>query len=152
MFPFLLLAFVLVPIVEIAILIRVSGAIGGVTTIMIVIFTAIIGAYLVRQQGFATLQSVQNQMNAGRVPAMEMAEGLALLFAGALLLTPGFFTDAIGFTLLAPPCRRAIIRWLITHGNFSIHTAQSGYVRPSTSDPAAKRSSSVIEGEFKEDE
>lgn len=150
MFPFLLLAFVLVPIIEIALLIRVSSAIGGGTTIMIVIFTAILGAYLVRQQGFATLQSVQNQMNAGKVPAMEMAEGLALLFAGALLLTPGFFTDAIGFTLLTPTLRRAIIRWLMTHGNFTVHTQHSSTIRTPTPEQHKGKPSSVIEGEFSE--
>jgi UPF0716 protein FxsA len=81
-----------------------------------------------------------------------MAEGLALLFAGALLLTPGFFTDAIGFTLLAPTLRRAIIRWLITHGNFTVHTQHSSTIRTPTPGQRRDEQSSVIEGEFSERE
>lgn len=152
MFPFLLLAFIIVPVVEIALLIRVGSAIGGFTTILIVIFTAILGAYLVRQQGFATLRSVQTQMNAGRVPAMEMAEGIALLFAGAVLLTPGFVTDALGFALLAPPIRRALIRWGMTQGKFSVHSSHPSDPQQPAQGATKPGPASVIEGEYSERE
>ncbi len=150
-FPYLLAAFIAVPIVEIWLLLRVGSAIGGGTTILIVIFTAVLGAYLVRQQGFATLTAVQNQMNAGKVPAMEMAEGLALLFAGAVLLTPGFVTDAIGFALLTPPIRRALIHWFVNQRSFSVHT-ESARMRTPTPEPRRGKAESVIEGEFSERE
>lgn len=158
MFPILLAAFIAVPILEIWLLLRVGTAIGGGTTILVVIFTAVLGAYLVRQQGFATLSSVQNQVNAGRVPAMEMAEGLALLVAGALLMTPGFFTDAIGFTLLTPPLRRAIIRWFTGRVNFSVHGANSvhtpspNWAADARDKTRETRSETVIEGEYSERE
>ena len=148
-FPSLLAAFIAVPIIEIWLLLRIGSAIGGGVTIMIVIFTAILGAYLVRQQGFATLMAVQNQMNAGKVPAMEMAEGLALLVAGAVLLTPGFVTDAFGFALLTPPLRRALIHWFINRQNFTVHTA-THQMRTPTPEPRSGPAETVIEGEFKE--
>ena len=114
--PFLILVilFVVVPIAEISLLFKVGGAIGGLNTILFVIFTAILGAHLVRQQGFATLAKLQEETNAGRLPAVQIAEGVALLVAGAVLLTPGFITDAIGFTLLIPFCRKAIIMALVS--------------------------------------
>ena len=151
-FPILLLAFIFVPVIEIALLIRIGGAIGAGTTILIVIFTAILGAYLVRQQGFATLNAVQSELNAGRVPAMQMAEGLALLIAGAVLLTPGFVTDAFGFALLTPPLRQAFIKWIISKGvvtSGTTHTYQPPRdVSPHDANPARPGPATIIEGEY----
>lgn len=149
-FPILLLAFIFVPVIEIALLIKIGTAIGVGTTILVVIFTAILGAYLVRQQGFATLTAVQQEMNAGRVPAMQMAEGIALLFAGAVLLTPGFVTDAIGFALLTPPLRRAAIAWFAQQGMFRVHTAHTESRPQDINNPPDRDQSSVIEGEYSE--
>jgi len=151
-FPLLLFAFIFVPVIEIAVLIRVGSAIGAGTTILVVIFTAILGAYLVRQQGFATLHAVQKEMNEGRVPAMQMAEGIALLFAGAVLLTPGFVTDAIGFALLTPPIRRGIISWFANQGMIRSQTMGSGFNAAQDVSPRTKTSSTVIEGEYSERE
>ena len=151
-FPILLLAFIFVPVIEIALLIKVGSAIGLGTTILVVIFTAILGAYLVRQQGFATLTAVQQEMNAGRVPAMQMAEGIALLFAGAVLLTPGFVTDAIGFSLLTPPIRRAVIAWFAKKGMFKMQAAQSGSYSQNENTPRKTSGPTVIEGEYTERE
>ncbi|MFT6409060.1 MAG: UPF0716 protein FxsA, partial [Arenicella sp.] len=111
--PFLLLVFlfIAIPVAEISLLIRVGSSIGLLNTIVFVIFTAVLGAYLVRQQGFATIAKLQEETNAGRVPALQIAEGVALLFAGAVLMTPGFITDALGFALLIPPVRQALIAW-----------------------------------------
>lgn len=143
-FYILLVLFVVVPVAEISLLIDIGSDIGLANTLLIVIFTAILGAYLVRQQGFATLANVQSEMNAGRVPAMQMAEGVALLFAGAVLLTPGFITDAVGFALLTPPIRRALISWV----------ASKGFVQTvsTTAEPGKKPPPSVIEGEYSERE
>ncbi|MCL4160614.1 UNVERIFIED_CONTAM: hypothetical protein GTU68_010683, partial [Idotea baltica] len=105
-FYILIFLFIFVPVAEISLLINVGKAIGGLNTIVFVIFTAILGAYLVKAQGIATIQNLQHEMNAGRLPAMQIAEGVTLLFAGAVLLTPGFITDAIGFALLVPVIRR----------------------------------------------
>lgn len=104
--------FVGVPVAEIALFILVGGQIGVLATVAIVILTAIAGAALVRQQGLETAQRARLDMEANRMPTGPMAEGLAILVAGALLLTPGFLTDAIGFTLLIPPARRSIIKWV----------------------------------------
>jgi UPF0716 protein FxsA len=153
--PFLILLglFVLVPIAEISVLISVGSSIGAVNTILFVIFTAILGAYLVRQQGFATLQAYQAKVQSGQIPAGEIAEGIALLFAGAVLLTPGFITDALGFCLLIPPMRRAIIgfmsRSIISRGSARANFYyQSGDHQGGDSQGYSQKSGTVIEGEY----
>ncbi len=106
-----------IPLVEIALFILIGGQIGVLATIAAVLTTAVAGALLVRHQGLSTLQKAQRELDNERIPAGALAEGLAILLAGALLLTPGFFTDAIGFTLLVPPLRRWLVRvggaWLV---------------------------------------
>jgi UPF0716 protein FxsA len=114
--PALFLLFLLVPLFEIYLLLEVGSVIGVGWTIFAVVFTAILGAALVRLQGFATLNRVRSQLDRGELPAMELFEGVFLLVAGALLLTPGFFTDAIGFACLTPPLRRLVIRYMIQRG------------------------------------
>jgi UPF0716 protein FxsA len=109
----LFIVFLVVPLVEIWLLIEVGSVIGAIWTVILVVLTAIIGAALVRAQGLATLSRAQAQLRAGELPAVEMFEGVALIVAGALLLTPGFFTDAVGFTLLVPPLRRWLIRTVV---------------------------------------
>jgi len=104
--PYLFILFIVMPIVEIAVLIQVGGAIGGWTTIGIVILTAIIGTAMLRQQGIATLNKAQLRMRNGEMPAQQMIEGLLLLIGGVLLLTPGFITDFFGFCTLFPVSRR----------------------------------------------
>lgn len=149
-FPILLLAFILVPIVEIALLIKVGSAIGPGATILVVIFTAILGAYLVRRQGFATLNAVQTEMQAGRVPALQIAEGVALLFAGAVLLTPGFVTDVVGFALLMPFIRQAMIKWCVAKGMIKAQTSASAQGFQSDINAPKTDRSRIIEGEFSE--
>ena len=114
----LFLIFLIVPLIEIYLLIKIGSVVGAGTTIFLVVFTAVLGAFLVRTQGFSTLASVQMQLARGQIPALEIVEGLCLFIAGALLLTPGFFTDAIGFILLTPPLRRLIIHSMIDRGLF----------------------------------
>ncbi len=114
----LFLIFLVVPLVEIYLLIKIGSLLGAGTTIFLVVFTAVLGAFLVRAQGFSTLSRVQTQLIRAQVPAVEIIEGLFLFVAGALLLTPGFFTDGIGFIFLTPPMRRLIIRNIIHRGLF----------------------------------
>ena len=109
----LFLLFLLVPLVEIYFLIKVGSLIGAIPTIALVVFTALLGAMLLRFQGLVTLQRTRTTMARGELPALEMLEGVLLVFAGALLLTPGFVTDAFGFALLVPPLRQALIHWFI---------------------------------------
>ena len=147
--PFIILVFlfIMVPVAEISLLIKVGGAIGGFNTILFVILTAVLGAYLVRQQGFATITKLQEETNAGRIPALQIAEGVALLFAGAVLLTPGFITDAIGFALLIPFTRRIIIALLAT--KFSQNQAGFTYSSHTQgSNQAHNDAPNVIEGEY----
>ena len=105
---FLLLA--VVPLTELFVLIKVGEQIGALATVGLVVFTAAAGTALIRYQGLRTMTSVREAVARGEVPAMQMVEGMALLVGGALLLTPGFLTDAIGFVLLIPPLRRTVIR------------------------------------------
>lgn len=111
-FSILLIIFLLVPIIEIYLLIEVGGVIGALPTVFLVVFTAVLGAWLLRIQGFSTLNRVRQTLAAGGIPAFEMLEGLILLVAGALLLTPGFFTDTIGFLCLMPAVRRLFLIWI----------------------------------------
>ena len=103
-----LLVFFLTPIIEMYLLIEVGGYIGAWPTIGLVMITAVIGVALLRIQGLATLTRGVGRLNQGELPAREMVEGLLLAVAGALLLTPGFVTDFVGFLLLAPPTRLLI--------------------------------------------
>ena len=103
----LLLAFIGVPLIEIALFIQVGGAIGLWSTLAIVIVTALLGTYLVRQQGLMAISQLRTQMETLQDPTEALAHGAMILFSGALLLTPGFFTDAVGFALLVPGIRTA---------------------------------------------
>ena len=109
----LLAVFLLVPLAEIYVLLKVGGVLGALPTIALVVLTAVVGAALMRAQGFATLQKVQRQLSAGEIPAVAMVEGAFILVAGALLLTPGFITDCVGFGCLFPPLRQALIRRML---------------------------------------
>jgi UPF0716 protein FxsA len=113
LFRILFILFLLIPLIEIAILIEIGRAFGAGYTIVLVIGTAALGAALFRQQGLSTLAKVQMSMNQGNLPATELIEGLMLLIAGALLLTPGFFTDVFGFLVLIPSLRNKIAQTLL---------------------------------------
>jgi len=104
----LLLIFIVVPLAELAVLIKVGSAIGILPTFALIFLTAIIGVTLLRAQGLATLMRASERMQQGSLPAQELAEGFLLALAGALLLTPGFLTDAFGFSLLMPGVRGAM--------------------------------------------
>ncbi|MGF1591866.1 MAG: FxsA family protein [Kiloniellaceae bacterium] len=108
----LAVVFIGLPLLEIAVFIEVGGAVGLWPTIAATIATALAGSLLLRTQGLAALARARAQMDRGELPAREMFEGVCLVLAGALLLVPGFVTDAIGLLLFVPPLREAL-RWLI---------------------------------------
>ena len=108
----LFLAFLFIPIIEIGVFIQVGGWIGLWPTLAVIFLTAIIGTGLLRQQGLAALTRAQQEMATGRMPVRELFDGVCLLAAGALLLTPGFVTDAVGFALFTPFVRTTFGRWL----------------------------------------
>ena len=110
MFKVLFLLFIVMPIVEIMVLMNVGSLIGALPTIGIVILTAWIGAAMVRQQGMATYQSVQNKLAQGQIPSDEIIAAMLLLVAGVLLLTPGFITDGFGLLLLWPVSRAVMVK------------------------------------------
>jgi UPF0716 protein FxsA len=105
MFPLIAFFFLAVPIIEIYLLIQVGQVFGAGWTVLLVVLTAVIGVWLLRIQGLSTLTRAQRRLQENELPAREILEGMALVVAGAFLLTPGFFTDTIGFLLLFPPTR-----------------------------------------------
>lgn len=136
----LFIAFLTVPLIEIALFIQVGGFIGLWPTLLIVVITAVLGTYLVRSQGQMALNDMRNSFSEMRDPTEPLAHGAMILIAGALLLTPGFFTDAVGFLLLLPPFRAAAYRYMrsrVVVQNFSMSGMQS-----------YERDDSVIDGEF----
>ncbi|ROR29599.1 FxsA family protein [Inmirania thermothiophila] len=106
----LFLLFTLLPLAEIYVLIRVGGWIGAGWTVLGVVGTAVLGVALLRAQGLATLARAHRALERGELPALELLEGAVLVVAGALLLTPGFITDTLGFLCLVPPLRRELLR------------------------------------------
>lgn len=140
----ILIAFVAIPLIEIALFIQVGGFIGLWPTLAIVIVTAILGSSLVRSQGARELSKLQGSFSTLNDPTEPLANGAMILFAGAMLLTPGFFTDAVGFALLVPPVRAAAFKWAksrIKMQKFSMGTP------PNHPQPPSDR---VIDGEFEE--
>ncbi len=112
MFFILLVIFVLVPVIELNVLIRVGESLGSWTTVGLVFFTAIVGVSLVRSQGISTLMQVQQKLSRGEAPGQEIVEGMMLAMSGLLLLIPGFVTDFIGLILLTPFTRIPVAGFL----------------------------------------
>ena len=106
-------AFVVVPVVEIAILVAFSQAVGVWWTIGLVVFTAFFGSWLVARQGREAIASIRIQFQRGEVPTASLADGVMIVISGAFLLTPGLLTDATGFLLLVPAVRAVIRRWFV---------------------------------------
>lgn len=150
--PFLLLAFLIVPIAEIYVLIQVGGEIGAPGTIALVVLTALVGAALMRSQGLAAITRIRNEMQRGEPPALALVEGAMILFAGALLLTPGFITDTVGFLCLTPPVRAWMAQRIIAGA--VAHVASGARVDigpgggPFRSRDRVRRGTGVIDGEY----
>jgi len=152
-FRTLLLLFIAVPIIEIYLLIKVGSVIGAGATILAIIGTAILGAFLLKSQGISTLNRVQSTLQQGQVPAIEMMEGLILLICGALLLTPGFFTDALGFLALIPAVRQSFVIWALKHSNvIQTNSFVSRKNDKSQSSHYHKHENVIIEGEYKKED
>lgn len=154
--PILFILFIALPIAELFLLVEVGGHIGGLNTVLLVIATAVIGSYFLRREGLATLASVQAKMQQGEMPVNEMVAGLALAAGGALLLTPGFMTDAVGFILVLPGSRGLIGHWLIKrvisnkNMHFSGFTQAGGRADAGEFGASNKQAGDVIEGEYEE--
>jgi UPF0716 protein FxsA len=142
----LFLLFAILPIVEIAVLINIGEKIGGWNTVAIVIITAMTGAYLVRQQGLSTLVHAQQKMQTGNIPGQELAEGLLLVIAGVLLVTPGFITDGLGFLLCLPMTRPVIAKSLLKQ--MSVQIVSQGQDRQFYGQQSQSNNDDIIEGEF----
>ena len=108
----LLLAFTIIPIIEIYLLIEIGSIFGALTAITLVILTGFLGAFMARMQGLQTLFRIQESLREGRMPSGELLDALLIVIAGLVLLTPGFLTDSAGFLLLIPTTRNSIISWL----------------------------------------
>jgi len=106
----LVVVFTIVPLIEVLLLLEIGSRIGTLNTILLIILTGILGAYLMRFQGFAVFRKIHEDLGRGIPPGNEIMEGALVLAGGILLLTPGFFTDAIGFLLLIPRTRRYLLR------------------------------------------
>lgn len=136
----LFLLFLTVPLIEIALFVQIGGAIGLLATLAIVVVTAVLGTFLVRSQGLAVLSQLQGSMAELRDPTEPLAHGAMILFSGALLLTPGFFTDAVGFALMIPGVRRTVFQFFKRR----INVQSFSYGNTSNSDDG------VIDVEFEE--
>ncbi|MCW8109080.1 FxsA family protein [Alteromonas ponticola] len=148
----LFLLFAIMPIVEIALLVQVGGIIGGWNTIALVLISAFVGAYFVRREGVHTLTTAQQKMQSNQIPGQELLEGLMLLVAGVLLVTPGFITDIFGLALVLPPSRKYIAKKLKKH--LSMHVVSGSAFQSQqyyhSSAQAPDKDEDIIEGEYQE--
>ena len=154
---FLLLLFIIIPIAEMWLLIQVGGLIGAWSTIALVLLTAMVGLALLRRQGFATLMRGRAKMESGEIPALEMIEGLVLAVSGAMLLTPGFFTDALGFAGLVPATRRLLIGFLVNRmdvvdGYYRASNFQTHTIHGNTQGSKSTSEKEPLEGEYRRED
>lgn len=136
----LFIALIVVPLIEIALFIEVGGLIGLWPTIAIVILTALIGAALLRRQGLAVLTDLERRVRAAEDPRGPILHGLLILVSGIVLLTPGFFTDTIGFLLLVPPVRDWLIR---TIGRRIVVAGMAARARQGPDEPRPAREATI---------
>lgn len=145
-FQILFLFFLIVPFAEIYLLLTVGGIIGAFPTIALVVFTAVLGAWLLRQQGFQTFRRFQENLAQGNIPTYEIIEGPILLVGGALLLTPGFITDLLGFICLCPPLRRKLAQYIIEKHLIQVMQSESPFRRRGAA------AADALEGEFRKED
>ena len=144
--------FVVVTLAEIYVLVSVGQAIGGLSTVLLVIITAFIGSSLLKQQGWSTMAKAQQSMSEGRTPAMEMMEGVVILVSGILLLTPGFLTDVLGLLGLMPWSRSYFINhFLEKNAERVFKQRNSVFINRTNSSEKKSNKDDTIEGEFWED-
>jgi len=144
--------FVVVTLAEIYVLVSVGQAIGGLSTVLLVIITAFIGSSLLRQQGWSTMAKAQQSMAEGRTPAFEMMEGVVILVSGVLLLTPGFLTDGLGLLGLMPWSRSYFINHFLEKNAERVFRSRSSvFIHRSSQTDTKNKKDETIEGEFWED-
>lgn len=147
--PILFLLFVIVPIIEISLFIQIGSEIGGLNTLILVIATAALGAFFVKREGIATLQSAQNKLQQNQVPAKELITGAGLLVAGVLLITPGFMTDILGFLLILPVTRAWFFERVIKRSNIKFaHHQHASHFNSDRSTNGANGKGSTFDGEY----
>ncbi len=129
----LFLLFTLVPLTELYILLEIGSYLGAMNTILLIIFTGVLGAYLARLEGIRTIQQISKNLATGTMPAEELMDAVLIFGAGVVLVTPGIITDAAGFLLLIPYTRNIFKRWLrkkfdrmVATGNFQVRSRSWG--------------------------
>lgn len=146
--PILFIIFIVVPVIEIALFIKAGDWFGLGPTLLMIVLTAIIGVSLLRKQGLSTLSKAQQKMSHGEIPALEMVEGIMLAVAGALLITPGFFTDSVGFLLLIPAMRQYLFTTVLQNKvNMFVQNQPSSFSDQSNN--SSNQSHRTIDGEYK---
>lgn len=135
---FIFAIFLIATLIELYVIISVGEIIGAFSTVLLVVLTAAMGSFLLKQQGFQTLKKAQNTITNGGVPAIEILEGIVLLVSGVLLLTPGFITDTIGLLGLLPWTRRAFVQYMLAKNTYKM------FDKPKKHQPKAD----VLDGEF----
>ncbi len=148
----LFLLFIIVPIIEMVVLIKMGEVIGVWYTVGLVLLTAVIGVNLLRQQGLSTLTRANQRLNGGELPAQEILEGVLLAVGGALLLTPGFVTDAIGFSFLIAPLRRGMVARMISSGRFVAGGQGFGQTFEHRGQQGSGHGHNVIDGEYRRED
>lgn len=163
--PFLLIALLVVPIVEIYILVQVGQEIGALNTVGLLILDSVLGAWLVKREGRRAWAALQQSLNAGRMPTKELVDGALVLIGGTLLLTPGFATDLVGFFFVLPftrpLARRFIVGFATKRAAAAVHTTGPGIRfhqwgggpgKPSTPGSPKAPGGRVVSGEVVEDD
>jgi UPF0716 protein FxsA len=147
LFRLIFLFFLIIPFLEIYLMVKIGGVIGALPTIGLLVVTAVAGVMLLRIQGLSTLKRLMDTLSRQEIPAQEIVEGSLLLLGGALLLTPGFFTDVMGFLLLVPHSRERLAAYLLA-SRFRVGGPRSGMHRQETGAPGG----TTIEGQFKRED
>ncbi len=137
--------FVIATLSELYVIIALGKAIGAFNTIMLVILTAFIGSFLLKNQGFKTLKNAKKTALSGGIPTMDILEGIVLLVSGVMLLTPGFITDFVGLLGLLPWTRKAFVLYVFSKYSHKIFTKNTEYTQYSEND------SNTIDAQFWED-
>lgn len=154
----LILIFILIPAIELSVLIRVGEVLGTFNTIALCIFTAVVGASLVRTQGLSTLMQAQKKLSQGELPQSEIVQGMMLAMAGVLLVIPGFVTDFIGLLFLTPITRAPIAAYILKRMRMKMVTKagfnQSSFggfnqqQNPFNKDPFSGQNGNTFDGDF----
>ena len=153
---FFLVIFIFIPLTEMLLLFEVADRIGGISTLGLVVLTAVIGLAILKRQGLSTIMRANQRLQSGELPAQEIIEGMLLAGAGALLLTPGFITDTLGFIFLTGPLRRPIAQHIIRANVVSTLGTMDGgrgfSFRSSSTGPHTADSGKIYEGQYSEEE